>query len=151
MVQKKLGRVPNMFKTLGHAPAALELYLTGSQALGGGSVPLKVREQLALLAARENDCDYCAKAHTAIGKRAGLTDAEVANSSLGKAAEPKTQAMLSFSQRLIANRGNVTDEELAAARASGLSEAELLEVVAITCFNIFTNYVNHVAQPDIDF
>jgi len=151
VIHKKLGRVPNMFKTLGHAPAALELYLSGSQALGGSSLSLKTREQLALLAAKENDCEYCAKAHAAIGKRAGLTDSDVADSGIAKAADPKTQAILRCSQRLIQSRGNLSDQEIAEARASGLTDAELLDIVAVTCFNIFTNYVNHLSQPEIDF
>jgi hypothetical protein len=38
-VQNKLGVVPNLFRVLGTAPAALEGYLNFSSALAGGSLP----------------------------------------------------------------------------------------------------------------
>ena len=42
-VQSKLGVVPNLFRVLGTAPAALEGYLNFSTALAGGSLNAKVR------------------------------------------------------------------------------------------------------------
>ena len=151
MVEKKLGRVPNMMKTLAQAPAALEMYLTGSQVLGGSSLSAKTREQLALLAAKENSCDYCTKAHSAIAKHTGLSEVEIQQSANAEASDPKTQALLKLSQTIIRGRGDVSDAELAQARTAGISDAQIIEVIAATCFNIFTNYVNHVAQPEIDF
>jgi hypothetical protein len=38
-VHKKLGMVPNLFKTFAHSPAVLQYYLAGSEALGGGTLP----------------------------------------------------------------------------------------------------------------
>jgi hypothetical protein len=46
-VHAKLGVVPNLFRVLGNAPAALEGYLTLSGALAGGSLNASVREQIA--------------------------------------------------------------------------------------------------------
>ena len=66
-VHKKLGMVPNLFKTLAHSPAALQYYLAGSEALGGSALPAPLREQIALVTAGENECDYCASAHTLMG------------------------------------------------------------------------------------
>ena len=47
-VKKKLGTVPNLFKTFAHSPAALQYYLAGSDALKQGVLPARLREQLAL-------------------------------------------------------------------------------------------------------
>lgn len=150
-VQAKLGRTPNMMKTLAQSPAALELYLTMSSVLGGSSLGLKDRERLALLAGHANGCAYCERAHTAIGKGAGLPDTEIASALNGKSADTGSQALLAFSAAVIEKRGHVSDADFAAAKASGLSDAQILDVVAVTCFNIYTNYVNHVADPEIDF
>ncbi len=151
MVQKKMGRVPNMMKTLAHAPAALELYLSMSGVLGTSTINVKDRERLALLAAKVNSCDYCDKAHTAIGKSVGLKEDEINQARSGKAESPKTEALLALSSAIITKKGFVSDDELTAARSAGVSDGEILEVVAITCFNIYTNYVNHIAEPTIDF
>ena len=49
-VQRGMGMVPNMFKTLAHSSAALSGYLSFSQALGGALTPT-LREQIALAVA----------------------------------------------------------------------------------------------------
>jgi AhpD family alkylhydroperoxidase len=71
-VKGKLGIVPNMTKVMATSPVVLESYLGFSGALAGGLLDAKTREELALLTAQENGCDYCLSAHTAIGKMVGL-------------------------------------------------------------------------------
>ena len=63
-----MGKIPNILKGLAQSPAALEAYMSLSGALSGGTFSPKVREQIALATAGGNGCDYCASAHTAIGK-----------------------------------------------------------------------------------
>ncbi len=48
-------------------------------------------------------------------------------------------------------RGEVNDADLEQARASGLTDADIVETVANVALNIFTNYVNHVARTVVDF
>jgi len=48
-------------------------------------------------------------------------------------------------------RGNVSDAALAAVRLAGFDEASVLEIVINVSLNVLTNYVNNVAQTDIDF
>ncbi|MBN8550430.1 MAG: carboxymuconolactone decarboxylase family protein [Deltaproteobacteria bacterium] len=151
MVQKKMGRVPNMMSTLANSPAALEMYLTMSGLLGGSSLSAQDRERLALLAAKKNACGYCEKAHTAIGKHAGLSEQEISSAKDGVAQDARAQALLAFSAAVLEKKGHVSDSEFAAAKQAGLSDAEILDVVATTCLNIYTNYVNHVADPVVDF
>src|SRR5579872_6589116 len=62
-VQAKWGTVPNVFRVLGNAPAALEGYLNFDDALAGGSFDGKIREQIALAVAESNLCSYCSSAH----------------------------------------------------------------------------------------
>ena len=40
---------------------------------------------------------------------------------------------------------------IAALRAAGYGDAEIVEIIAHTAVNTFTNYVNEVAQTEIDF
>ena len=145
-----MGRIPNMMRTLAHSPAALEMYLAMSGALKGSTLSLKDQERLALSIARQNDCAYCDRAHTAIGKGAGLSEGEIAAAREGGAAEAKSQAILAFASAIVAREGKVTDAELAAAREI-LTETEILDVLACASLNIYTNYINHVCEPEIDF
>jgi len=151
LLHKKLGRTPNMMSTLATSPSALEAYVSLSGVLGSGLLKGMDRERLALRSAVLNKCDYCEKAHSAIGKMVGLSESEVLEAKEGKARDPKSQAMLNFSSALIEKRGLISDSDFNSAKSAGLNEAEILEVVANTCLNIYTNYLNHVSDPVIDF
>ena len=150
-VKGKLGMVPNLMRTLGHSPAALEAYLGFSATLGTGALPAKVREQIALAVAETNACDYCLAAHSLIGKGAGLTPDAILAARRVSATEPKTDALLKFAALVVEARGLVSDETIAAVRAAGATDAEIIETVAHVALNILTNYTNHIAQTVVDF
>lgn len=150
-VKKQLGSVPNIFATLAHSPAALGFYLQGSATLGGTALSARLREQLALTVAGANACDYCASAHTVFGRMRKIDDAELARNLAGRSDDAKTQAALTFARRIIDTRGHVADADLAALRDAGYSDAEAIEIVAVTALNIFTNYFNSIAGTEVDF
>lgn len=150
-IEKNLGSIPNIFATFAHSAAVLEAYLNFSGALAKGQLDPKIREQLALTVAGANNCDYCASAHTAIGAKAGVETEELASSLSGQSKDAKTQAVLTFSKLVIAKNGAVQGSDVEALRAAGLTEAEIVEVVASIGLNIFTNYFNHIAATEIDF
>lgn len=150
-VKSKLGVVPNLMRTFAQSPAVLEAYLGFSSTLTKGVLPAKVREQLALAIGEANGCEYCLSAHTLLGKGAGLTPDAILAARQGEAADPKVGAILRFAADVVASRGRVSDEQLAAARAAGVTDAELVEVVAHVAANVLTNYLNNVAQTVVDF
>jgi uncharacterized peroxidase-related enzyme len=150
-VKSQLGVVPNLMRTIGHSPAALEAYLGFSSTLSKGVLPAKVREQLALAVAETNTCDYCLAAHSLLGKGAGLTAEAIIDARLIHAEDAKTDALLKFAAAVVEARGLVADEALSAVRAAGATDAEIIETVAHVALNILTNYTNHVAQTVVDF
>jgi len=150
-VKAKLGSVPNIFGTFANSPAVLDFYMQGSGALGNTSISAALRESIALTVAGANACDYCASAHTMIGKGAGLSDEETGHNLHGKSEDSKTQAALDFAALIVEQRGNVNDNDVQAVKDAGYTDGEVLEIVAIVAFNIFTNYFNHVADTDVDF
>jgi uncharacterized peroxidase-related enzyme len=150
-VKAKLGIVPNTFRSMAVAPAVLDAYLGFSGALAHGVLPARVREQLALDVGEANRCDYCVSAHSAVGKKVGLTDQDVLDSRRGASADPKTDVLLRFARMVVVKRGVVEDADIAAVRAAGYGDAEIAEVLAHVALNIFTNYFNNVAGTTIDF
>jgi len=150
-VQAKLGMVPNLFRVLGNAPAALNGYLGLGMALGAGSFSAKLREQIALTVAESNQCAYCLSAHTFVGGKLGLTDQDIAGARRAGAADPRTDAILKLARVLVVQRGELDATSLAEARAAGLTDGDLIETVANVALNIFSNYVNHIAGTVIDF
>jgi uncharacterized peroxidase-related enzyme len=150
-VKGKLGIVPNMTKVMASSPVVLESYLGFSGALSGGLLDAKTREQLALLTAQGNHCDYCLSAHTAIGKMVGLNHEQIVASREGDGGNPKTTAALTFAKRILDTKGQVTEADLAAVRSAGFSEGEIAEIIAHVALNVFTNYFNVATDVDIDF
>ncbi|MEM1444823.1 MAG: carboxymuconolactone decarboxylase family protein [Planctomycetota bacterium] len=151
-VGKKLGKVPNLYATLAHSPATLDHALTASSKLSKFSLSAGLRERIALTAAGTNHCDYCASAHTAIGHGIGLTEDQTRGALHAQADDdPHAQAVLTLAQQIIENRGHVSDDQVQTARDAGVTDAQLAEIVAVTVHNIFTNYFNHLADPQIDF
>lgn len=150
-VQKKLGMTPNLMRTMANSPAVLDAYLAFSNSLSPSSLSGKVREQLALTIAEVNRCQYCLAAHTALGKMAGLSDEVIADSRRGKSTDRKTEAMLGFARKVVAERGWVSDADVQSVRGAGVNDAEIAELIAVVAFNIFTNYFNHVAGTEVDF
>ena len=150
-VEKKLGMLPNMIAAMAQSPAAVQGYLGLSQALAGGLLPPRLREQIALTVSQYNGCNYCLAAHSAIGGSLGLSSDEVSDSRNGSSPNRKTEAALQFARLLVENRGSISDEQFATARAAGYSGAELTEIIAQVALHTFTNYFNKTAQSVVDF
>ena len=150
-VQAKLGGVPNLFRVLGNAPAALAGYLDFGAALGKGAFDAKLREQIALAVAESNQCGYCLSAHTFVGRRVGLTDEQIADARHANADDERADAILKLARSIVVRRGEIPSDELDQARAAGLSQGDIIETVANVALNIFSNYVNHIAGTVVDF
>lgn len=149
--QKSMGMIPNLLSTLGQSPAALEGYMSLSAALGSGSLDARLREQVALATAGANGCDYCASAHTALGRNLDIDDRELERNLAGGSGDARTAAALDFVNAVIERRGKVDDHDLGAVRDAGFSDAEIAELVGAVALNTFTNYFNNVADTEIDF
>lgn len=150
-IRAKIGIVPNLYRVMGHAPAVLKGNLDLSAALSSGTLSAKVREQLALVVAETNQCGYCLSAHSFIGGRLGLTDAELTEARSARAADPHTAALLRLARTIVVQRGELDSDDLREARSAGVTDGEILEVIGHVALNIFTNYINHIAQTPIDF
>lgn len=150
-VEKQLGVVPNLFRLVGTSPAALEGYLSLNGALGR-TLDAKTRERIALAIAQANGCDYCLSAHTYLGLNlAKIDDAEIALNRAGHSGDAKADAAVVFARKVLEARGRVSDADIAAVRLAGFSEAQVIEIVASVALNVLTNYINNVAETDIDF
>lgn len=150
-IQKQLGVVPNMMRTMANSPAVLDGYLAFGAALRRGLLPVSLQEQIALTVAEMNACDYCLSAHSALGRGAGLSVDEVAASRDGRASDAKAAAALQFARAVVDRRGAVTDQDIARVRTAGLGDGEIAEIIAHVGLNVFTNYFNRAVRTEIDF
>jgi uncharacterized peroxidase-related enzyme len=150
-IQKQLGVVPNMMRTMAQSPSVLDAYLGFGAALRRGFLSASLHEQIALTVAELNACDYCLSAHSALGRGAGLSDRQLAASREAVDSDPKIAAALQFARSVVEHRGDVGDHDLAKVRGAGYTDGEVAEIVAQVALNVFTNYFNRTAQTEIDF
>ena len=151
-VRKQLGIVPNLFRLVSNSTAALEGYLGLSGALGKGKLPAQTRERIALAVAEINGCDYCLSAHTYLGKNlAHLDDAEMTANRSGASNDPMADAAVRFAAKVVRERGHVSDDDVRAVKMAGYDDAQIIEIVQHVALNTWTNYINLVAETEIDF
>jgi alkylhydroperoxidase family enzyme len=58
---------------------------------------------------------------------------------------------VAFAAKVTRSRGNVRDADIEAVKAAGFTDAQIVEIVAVVSENVFTNFINIVAQTEIDF
>jgi uncharacterized peroxidase-related enzyme len=150
-VQKGLGVMPNLFRVAAQSPSVLEALTSMFGATSKGHLDARAREAIALTVSEIDACDYCLSAHSLLGKGAGLTEGDLGKAREAKADEPRLAATLTFAKAITERRGRVSDADVAAVRRAGLSDAEILDVVANVALTTFTNYLNEVAKTEIDF
>ena len=150
-VHKQLGAVPNMFRLLAQSPAALQGFTANNGALTK-TLDVKMRERIALAVAQLNGCDYCVSAHSYLGLNlAKISPEEVALNRKGKSGDAKANAALSFAAKVVRERGHISEADIKSVRDAGFSDGQIVEILAVTAENIFTNLLNVVADTDIDF
>jgi len=150
-VQKKIGMVPNIYASMAHSPATLNALLGFNGALAEGVLDAGLREQIALTVAGENNCDYCASAHTMMAKAAGVSAEEATNNLVAQSGDARTAAILTFVKNVVVSRGFATDSEVADLRKAGINDEEFVEILAHIGINLFANYFNTIVQTEIDF
>ena len=149
-VHKQLGVVPNMFRLIAASPAALQGF-TGNNGALARTLDVKTRERIALAVAQVNNCDYCLSAHSYLGLNlAKITPEEIALNRKGESGDAKADAAVRFAAKVVRERGKVSDGDIKAVRDAGFSDGQIVEIIAVTAENIFTNLLNVVAQTDID-
>ena len=145
------GVTPAMFRAVANSPAALKMMWAGFGALSEGRLGAQLGEQIAVLVADRNRCEYCLAAHTALGRKAGVTADEMSEAQAGRSKDPRTEAALGFAAKLVEDRAQVTEADVESLRAAGFDDEEVVELVAHVALNLFTNYINVALSVPVDF
>jgi alkylhydroperoxidase family enzyme len=63
---------------------------------------------------------------------------------------PNTTKVMANSPAVLKNGGKVSGQQLDAVREAGFSDGEIVEVVASVVLGCFTNFLNNVADTELD-
>ncbi len=150
-LQASLGATPNMARAMARS-SVLEGWMGLSQALRRGSIGAANGERIALAVAEHNECAYCLSVHSYVGAElTRLDERELGAARHFESSDPTAAAILAFARAVVRETGGISDAEVDAARAAGLSDAELSDIVGHVAVNVLTNTFNRAFETEIDF
>lgn len=146
-----VGRVPNIYAGMANSPTALQATLTGDRLIGQGTLTGVEQIVVKLTVGQHYACDYCLAACTAIGASRGLTHEQMIGIRRGNVSDPKHQALLAFTRRVLATHGRVADAALDAFRAAGYTDRHVVEVLLIIGMLTTAGFFNNLNETELDF
>ena len=151
-VQKRMGKIPNLYATIGYSAPALKGMMDFEADLAAAHhFSAKEKEAINLIVSQVNNCDYCLAAHTALAKMRGFSQEDTVAIRKATYSDVKLNTVIRFAQSIAANRGKA-DEQLAEAFFdAGYDEAALIELIGLITVRTFTNYVFSNTNIPIDF
>ena len=151
-IKRSFGFVPNLFGVFAESPAALRGGLAIYEAFSASSLA-PVEQQLVMLAASEaNDCRYCVAAHSTLAKRAAKVDPALVDATRRRAplADAKLDALVTFTRKVVEQRGMLAETEVGAFLDAGYTRAQVIEVLLGVGMKTFNNYVDHIAHVPLN-
>jgi uncharacterized peroxidase-related enzyme len=150
--EKNNGFLPNLIGVLANSPAALAMYQDVGALNATTSLSAGEREVVQITAAVLNQCGFCKAGHTALSTKKKLLEPQEIEALRNTTAldDAKLNQLALFTQSVIANKGNVADDELQAFFAAGYNEQQALEVVLGVALATLCNFANNLAHNEIN-
>lgn len=150
--QNAYGSIPNLYRGLANAPAALKMYLAFNETMNEFAHLTPVERQVVYLTiSAENGCTYCVGAHSVL---AGM--AEMPSEMLTELREQrplsdsKLNALRNFTLAQMEHRGWLPEKAIEDFVAEGYDQRHVLEVITLLAQKTMSNYYNHMAQTPLD-
>jgi len=150
-VKARYGFIPNLAAYLAESPSALGavLYLAG--AVDKSSLTPQEQQIVQLTISVLNGCGYCRTAHTGLGKMAGVDQATVdAVVALAPLPNARLNALRNFTQKVVDERGWVSEADVRTFLDAGFTRAHVLDVVLAVANKVLTNYTNHIVGTEVN-
>ncbi|MBS7566860.1 carboxymuconolactone decarboxylase family protein [Mucilaginibacter sp. Bleaf8] len=151
-IQKRMGKVPNLYATIGYSAHALKGMLEFEGTLTTGSTfSAREREAVNLIVSQVNLCDYCLAAHTALAQMKGFTKEDTIAIRKGEVSDARLSPIILLAQSITQNKGKADKSILNRFFEAGYHEDALMELIGLITVRIFTNYVYAATEVPIDF
>ena len=146
----KAGHGPSLLRVLGRSPAALAGYLGLHQGLARSKLTAE-RCLIGLVVAQRSGSAYWLSVQGRLAEKAGLTKDQIGAAREGCADTDRQTALLFLAGKLVINRGELAEADLAAVRQAGLSDTDVTEVILHAGLNLTAAAVSHAAGLELDF
>jgi uncharacterized peroxidase-related enzyme len=152
-IKKAIGSVPNTYAAIAaHGPAALKSVLAADAVLAAGTLTKRDQEVIKLVISAAGGCEYCVAAHSHLARLAGVKPDVLEQIREGQpTGDARRDELVGFVRKLQQSSGTVSDEDFAAIKAAGYSDAQLVEISLAFATTVFTNVFNRINDTEIDF
>jgi uncharacterized peroxidase-related enzyme len=153
-----LGRVPNFYRTISHAPWLAMLLLPFNAAVQrqwpGSRMSGRIKELVVIKTSHVNGCKYCYAHNTALGAAAGITHDEIIELSSDDYLQSKTlsdqeKAAVQWAEAVTRNTA-ATRDDLFAEMKRLFSDAEIVELTFVSAMFNMINRLNDSLQVPIE-
>jgi len=145
-LESKSKRENRFFRTMANRPEVLKAFVPLYGAvMGPGSVHHRIKELVYLTCSYANECAYCTAAHTATGKKAGLSEEELRalQTEQDHAFTEPERAAISYARELTRT---ADAEETRSGLFAHFSNEQIVEITLIAAMANFTNRFNNGLQ-----
>lgn len=147
----KAGHGPSLLRALGRSPAALAGYLGLHQSLAQSGLSEVERCLIGLMVAQRSGSPYWLSVQGRLAEKAGLTKDRISAAREGCGDSDRQTALLFLAGKLVINRGELAEADLAAVRQASLSDTDITDTILHVSLNLAAASVSHAACLELDF
>ena len=118
--------------------------------MNGASLSQDLHNLIKLSVSEANDCDYCTSIGCVVGEKSGLTADQLLDGRQGKSKDSSNDVALRFANSVLETKGKVSEEELQMAKEAGFNDGQIVEIVSSVVLGCLTNFINNVADTELD-
>jgi len=154
-IQRAMGIpfVPEVDKILANAPNTLRgTWAAVDQIMLKSSLPAALSSMILYSISSANNCQYCAPMFKATCMSAGIDNETLAalDRDLDGLSPVRVQSIVKFAQKCARDRAHLSDADYESVRAQGVSEPEILEIIALAALANFLNTIADSLKLEID-
>lgn len=147
----RYGFLPNLLAVMAESPALLKGYLALGELFDKASFSNPERQVILLAVSRENGCQYCVAAHSAVAEMTRVPAKVIEALREGHPIpDQKLEALRTFVVRVVSGRGWLGKEDVRAFLEAGYTCRHIFEVILGVGYKTLSNYTNHIAETPLD-
>jgi uncharacterized peroxidase-related enzyme len=145
--------VPNLDKVLAHSLPALKgtVGLLGDLYMAS-NLPQPVVAMLLYSISLARSCQYCSSFHRLTCRMVGVDESMLAavGNNLGSVTPERVQAIVAFGVKAAMSSGDLTEADFDKLRDMGISDSEIVEIVALAGLGVYLNIVADALKIEVD-
>lgn len=147
-IKGMVGQVPAPYRAFGRLSNVLGAdWNKTKRVLKEGSLPITLKESIALAVSTANDCHFCIDIHRKNLAKHGLSEEVIDKAAQASSDDPKIDFALKFSVQATKAPQKLTDEDFRKLKELGYSEEDILEI--LTVMEMYTGYNKIIVALDI--